>query len=429
MSSRRAAIATAVIALASTLTALAGVELVLRALVDGLPPAVLVYLHPEIKAALPSAMDRITSFNPWIHKREEDPDLGWTFRRDFLFTGTNEDGWSYERRTSPGGFITPDEPDPTELQIVTLGDSFMSTPYVEHPAPWPLRDRIGLPVYNLAVGGWGPDNYLAAFRKLGAGRNAPVVVAFSFVNDITDVDNWSRWKASGTSLPFSSWLWNDVPDRGGSNLVNLGGTQLDRRSVLWNLAKFAAVQSFGAEASGAPGASAAKPEVERIPGEREGETFELALIRGYPFQTLDPADFEPGGSYARYLEAYFDRLLALRDEVKRSEAEFLLVWIPAKERVYVPLLSPERAAGYVSNRTGRIDGLELALARFARENDIPFLDLTPELERRARRGEKLYFTFDGHLTTHGNRVAGETAGDYVLRLLPGASTPPEPTQR
>lgn len=424
MSSRRALAANAVLALGSTFVALVAAEVAVRVVADRLPPAALVHLHPELKAAIPRVMKRITSFNPWLHRREEDPDLGWRFQRSFLFSGTNEDGEDYALRTSPTGFMTPDEPDPSELQVVSIGDSFMSTPTVGQPTPWALRERIGIPLYNLAVGGWGPDNYLAAFRKLGAGRSAPVVVVFSFINDITDVDNWSRWKASGTSLPFSSWLWNDVPDRGGANFVNLDDGWLDRHSVLWNVAKLGLGTLRGAGADPAGKASPRTLEVESIPGEREGDSFELSLVRGYPFQTLDPADFEPGGSYRRYLDAYFERLLELRDDVTRSGARLLLVWIPTKERVYLPVLAPDRKARYVSNRSGEIDGLERAISDFASRNEIPFLDLTADLERRAKRGERLYFRLDGHMTDHGNRVAGQLAGDFVRRFLPARPQPP-----
>jgi hypothetical protein len=95
----------------------------------------------------------------------------------------------------------------------------------------------------------------------------------------------------------------------------------------------------------------------------------------------------------------------------------VLIWVPAKERVYLPLLPPDRRGRYVRNKTGRIDGLEVALSRFAEQNGITCLDLTPLLIKRAQEGEKLYFTQDGHLNSLGNRVAGEAAARFIREQI------------
>ena len=124
---------------------------------------------------------------------DPDPEVGWTFTPNKTFEGTNEDGEPYILTTSAAGFFSPDLPLPSTFQLITLGDSFLSTFYVQRPIAWVLREKLGIPVFNLAVGGWGPENYRAAYEKYGVGRHAPVVVVFSFKNDITDVDNWMRW--------------------------------------------------------------------------------------------------------------------------------------------------------------------------------------------------------------------------------------------
>lgn len=408
----------AALLLVSILLSLLIAEGGLRLAIHHLPPAFLVYLHKQIKESHPELIEQIKAFNPWTAGREEDAEFGWTFKRQHLLEGINEEGERYRRQTTRLGFVTPDEPDPSELQLVTLGDSFMSTFYVTDPTPWVLRDALDLPVFNLAVAGWGPESYREAFKKYGVNRNAPAVAVFTFINDITDVDNWNRWKSSGGRLSFVNWLWIDTGNQDTVNIINNNNSWFDRNSVLWNLVRFAVSKVMllgtGSTPTGATQAGDINKEIFRG---AEGKAFELQLIKGYPFMTLDPDDFQPGGRYEGYMQAYFDSMLKLRDAIHSAGAIMILVWIPAKERVYLPFLPSQRFKKYVTNQTGRIDGLEIAISHFAEKNGIAYFDLTPELVRRAENGEKLYFTQDGHLNSHGNRVAGEAAAALIRRKL------------
>jgi hypothetical protein len=382
-----------------------------------LPPALLIYLHKRLKTSHPEVIERIKTFNPWTDGRELDRELGWTFKREHVLEGVNEDGETYRRQTSVLGFVTPDEPAPTSPQLVTLGDSFMCTFYATDPIPWVVRHAVRMPVFNLAVGGWGPDSYREAFEKHAANRNASAVVVVSFSNDITDVDNWRRWKKSGIESSFIDWLWVDAGDQDTVNVINHGDAWLDRNSVVWNLVKFGVTRAYSAAARVTGSAAAAKPIEREVFAAPEGRTFELQLTKGYAFMTLDPDDFLADGEWAKYMEAYFESLLDLRRSIQVAGAKMILIWVPAKERVYLPLLPPDRRGRYVKNKTGRIDGLEVALSRFAEQNGIAYLDLTPLLIERARGGEKLYFTQDGHLNSLGNRVVGEAAARFIREQI------------
>lgn len=420
MRSRRLVFTLIVPAFAGLLAVLLA-EFSLRAAIGHLPPAALIYLHKELKTRLPEVMERIKQFNPWTQGRALDPDLGWTFLKDHLFEGTNEDGYAYRLRSSPEGFFTPDQPAIEAPQLIVLGDSFASTFYVEQPLAWVMRDKLRTPVYTLAVGGWGPETYRVAYEKFAAKRRADFVVVFSFNNDVTDVNNWIKWKETRQQISFLDWLWKEAPEQDASHTFNLGGGWLDRSSVVWNIGKLGLRRLFEIVK---PAHAAAAQAQESFAGQDAERRFQLQFIRGYWFQTQEPEALLPGGVLRSYMDAYFDSLRRLRDSVRRNGAEMLLVWIPAKERVYIPLLPPERFKSYVSNRSGKLDGYERALAAFAREENIEYLDLTPHFETRAREGLKLYFTVDGHLNALGNKLAGELAADRVASMAcknrPGA---------
>lgn len=385
----------------------------LRLSVTRLPVPFLIFAHRDIKDAHPEIYARLRDAGPNLQRRVEAPEVGWRFEPEARFTGVNEDGETYDHVVTAEGFLTPDVPGPGEPQLVTLGDSFMSTFVVPRPAAWVIRERVGLPVYNLAVGGWGPETYRAAYREFAATRTHRRVGVFSFVNDISDVANRRAWDAGDSGLTFLEWIQRENPD---GERLNTARGWLDRRSVAWNLVKYAA---------GASRAPAAAPGMEPFPDGRGG-TFELQLIGGHVFAVNPPEAFEPGGAYYPHLQDYFESLERLRLEIEARGAEMALIWIPSKERVYLPLLAPERRAAYVPSGTGDVGGLEPVLARYARQAGVPFLDLTPAFIEAARGGERLYFPVDGHLNSRGNALLGELAGDFLAN--PPAVSPVSPDE-
>lgn len=391
------------------LTAEAG----LRAFIDRLPLPFLTYLHRDLKDRYPQVWSQLRQFAPYLKIREEDADTGWTFKRRMRVRDTNEEGDVYDRTTSDEGFFTPDHA-ASEASLIVLGDSFLSTFYVPDPIAWVLRDALHQPVYALAVSGWGPEQYRTAYEKFSRTRPQDRVLVFTFVNDITDVQNWNTWKRASSSDSFLTWVQKSNPD---NDVINDGAGWADSHLVAWNLIKFSwppirrNTSTAGTNGDG-----------ETFTGD-DGTRFTLRLTRGYPFMVNGPESFFPGGSYYVYLREYFSSLLRLKQSIEAAGSRMVLVWIPAKERVYLPQLPTDRFKTYVTSGTTDIGGLERVMTLFAEQAGLQFLDLTPELVRRAHAGEKLFFTLDGHLNERGNVTVGRLVADFV-RQLP--SNPPAP---
>lgn len=369
-----------------------------------LPVAFLIYLNPRIRDGSPAVTARLHDALPALGSRQSDPDTGWTFPPSHQWNGKNEDGEAYTAATSPEGFFTPDLPEKSQRQLVLVGDSFLSTFYVQRPMQNVIRDALATPTYNLAVGGWGPESYLAAYRKFAAGRRHDLAVVFSFNNDISDVENWQRWTRENRSESFLMWIQRATSH----DLVNLSQSWPDTHLVVWNLVRFA-VNRPGRSAQ--PSAAAHSPARERF------NDVELQFVPGLSFLINDPDAFFPGGEHYDSIAAYLDSLRRLKAAVEANHARMVLVWIPSQERVYLPLLPAERQAAYVTNTTHDISGLERVLHRFTANEGLDFLDLVEPLTKRAAGGEKLYFTVDGHLNSHGNDVAGQAVAEF-LRHLP-----------
>lgn len=396
-------------------------EVALRVVAVRLPVPFLIYLNAELKTA--ETWQRVREWLPALNIRQDDPEIGWTFKPNLTLTGKNEDGEPYEATTSPQGFFTPDQPEKNLPQLVTVGASFLSTFYVRRPLEHVVRAATGMPVYNLSAGGWGPENFHAAYAKFAADRRRDVVLVFTTASDMAIVNNWNIWRAEGASESFLTWTQRSAAT---DDSVNRGRSWPDRYLMLWNLAKFATRRAAPAKPPGADPFSA--PVAPADVGKRErfvnGATaFELQLNRGQLFMENDPAAFFPGGAYYPYMQAYFESLARMKARIERDRARMVLVWIPLKERVYLPLLSAERWAAYVTSQSQDIAGLEQAVARFAAQEGISFLDLTPGLSERAGLGEKLYFTVDGHFNSLGNEVAVALVADFVKGLPPHSPEP------
>ncbi|HUK35199.1 MAG TPA: hypothetical protein VLV86_14875, partial [Vicinamibacterales bacterium] len=385
---------------ASVVVAAALVEFALRLWLAHLPVAFLIYLNPRLRDSAPAVTARLHDALPALSGRQADPDTGWTFPPNVNWTGRNEDGEPYVAKTSREGFFTPDLPDKSERQLILLGDSYLSTFYARRQMANVVRDDLGVPTYNLAVGGWGPESYIAAYRKFAAGRRHDLVVVCSFVNDITDVENWQRWKREERSESFLMWIRRSVSH----DIVNLQQSWPDTHLVLWNLLRFSLnrpAQSAGRQAtkSASQGANVAANVNAPIPTSPSAHVqsptlehyhgFDLQFSPGYSFMVHDPEAFLPGGDHYDYMAAYLDSLLRLKAAIDANHARMVLVWIPSQERVYLPLLPADRQAAYVTNTTHDVSGLERVLHRFAESEGLDFFDLVEPLMERARAGEKL----------------------------------------
>jgi hypothetical protein len=90
-----------------------------------------------------------------------------------------------------------------------------------------------------------------------------------------------------------------------------------------------------------------------------------------------------------------------RELAQRNASEFLVVLVPTKEEVYLPLLGEEPPP---------------AISQFVREFDaagIPYLDLTPGFQARARQQERLFFKVDGHPNAVGYRLMADLILDHL----------------
>lgn len=135
--------------------------------------------------------------------QRHDPELGWTLRPGAEQRGerANAEGFRSDREYAP-------LPPSGTARIVVSGDSFTHCDDVSNAEAWPavMERTAGIPleVLNLGVPGYGTDQALLRWRRLGRGRGAAVAVLGVMSENIYRVVNTFRpfYQPRGT-LPFA----------------------------------------------------------------------------------------------------------------------------------------------------------------------------------------------------------------------------------
>lgn len=333
-------------------------------------------------------------------------------------------------RTDGEGFRN-DSAIPERLDVAALGDSFTDALTLPVELSWPgrLEARLGRRVRNYGVAGFGPQQELRVLRDLVLPRRPRVVVvAFFAGNDIPGAALFDEFERSGASGSFgvSGWPFKRTVahfDRSYAFLLT--------RRLLATQAHAAAPEQGAAgrrHDAAFSGVDETAPAVRRASFDRGmfalpigGRTLRFALMPSYlNLLNLGRAEIEahPGWDVTRRSLSEMDRAC------RAAGARLVVMFVPSKSQVYFPLLVQ------AFSRASLRRALELSLPRdpwgvdvqrltrnrlvqnelvgeFCRRTGIPFVDLTPDLEREASRGENVYFPDDSHWNARGHRVAAE----------------------
>jgi hypothetical protein len=133
--------------------------------------------------------------------------------------------------------------------------------------------------------------------------------------------------------------------------------------------------------------------------------------------------------------------LVMQRASRSAGAEFVLMFIPFKSQVVLPLLERHFSRDdlaralkfYLSDSSGLPDVERLSrnrlahndlMRRFCQEAGIPFLDLTDALQARVEHGDNMYFPDDSHLNEAGEAVTATVLAEFLRKETdgrPGAS--------
>jgi lysophospholipase L1-like esterase len=281
-------------------------------------------------------------------------------------------------------------PWPDQADIVVVGDSVTFGYGVADEQAWPAvlaRAVMANHVMNLGLIGAGPQQYLRVYETFGVNLKPKLVlVGFFAQNDFWDADAFDRWLKSGAGGNYMVWRDFGQPERVSFSLrhpvVELDSLSrstlypLVRRSYLYNLL------------SALRGGEGAPPESPRILRFADGSRLQLNRDQFLSHVALAQRD-RPEFHLA--LEA----LGGIRAAAAQNGARALIVLLPGKEEVYLPLLERE-----VPSPTS-------ALREVFEELGVSYLDLVPAFRSRAAAGDRLFFEADGHPNDLGQALIAQ----------------------
>jgi lysophospholipase L1-like esterase len=319
------------------------------------------------------------------------------------------------------------------IEIAALGDSFTDALTMAEEDAWPaqLERRLGVAVQNYGTAGFGPQQERLVLEDFALAHHPRVVVlAFFAGNDIRDAERFEEFEQGDHSVTQQALGWpiRDVVIRADS-------------WYLTSALQAATARTAGAASAlglGVPTVSAAASPAEVPPFDRgvftlqvNGRTLRWALMPPYlNLLNFSDRDLAARRGWALALE----NIRGMQRASRNAGAEFVLMFIPFKSQVYLPLLErsfapddlaralqfymPESAtlpdvARLSHNRLAQND----LMRRFCQEAGIPFLDLTADLQERVERGETMYFPDDSHLNEAGEAVAATVLADFLRGQL------------
>jgi hypothetical protein len=319
-------------------------------------------------------------------------------------------------------------PGAEEAPLAALGDSFTDAMTLPVEVAWPSRlsARLGVPVRNYGTAGFGPGQERRVLEEYVLGRRPRlVVVGFFAGNDLQDAERFSRFEQDASFRPSFAygWKFKEVVAR----FDNLYVVSFARgiASLLQHPTpgreEPSESDSYSGDDPAAPGSSRAGFDRGLFTVPVAGRTLRFAFLPAY-LNTLrfSRAELEAWPGWALTQEAYRQ----MQREVRAARARLVVMFIPHKAQVYLPLLQaslppaalaraleatlrqPDRPLDLRAMQDNRL-AMNGLMRDFCAQEGIEFLDLTEALQARVASGLNVYFPDDSHWNAAGHETASE----------------------
>jgi len=315
---------------------------------------------PEIKSSIFQLDPPATALIP-------DPELGYKYAPNLVnypafATGSR---YTYTISTVSLGYDEigfRDDGINDEVFGVVIGDSFATCAGVQIEDCWVelLETQWQKDLVNLSVLGYSPQQEARMLRRYGLPLKPKMVLWVFFANDVKDA--W-RFNQFGSGAARHTNFWQNPVNRWlvqHSAVYATGSFFWYNRFFFYNLAR--------------------------------ADDKALPRNPNYSWWLANTDLSIP--EMVQGLTLTQQTLLTAYQDTTTPQTQFVVVILPFREQVYA---SPPLQTQF--------DQLNNTLIQFLQQNNIPVLNLTPDLRNRANTA--LYFDEDIHLNIYGNRVVAE----------------------
>jgi hypothetical protein len=318
------------------------------------------------------------------------------------------------------GFRNPSVPPAAD--VVAIGDShtYGNTAAMEDAWPAVVARETGLSVYNLGLGGYGPNQYYHLLTTKGLKLHPKWVVCGLYMGDDFEnaflitygLDYWS-------SLRRGQWdhvnpdIWgNTAPVVWGADIRNW----LSEHSMVYRLVFHGPLVGMMKEAI------RFRQTAEKSDPYTTALTIEDRNIRE-AFRPIGMAERldQNSGPVREGMRITFELLKKMDQTCKERDCRLLVAIIPTKETVFSEYLEKNSSVHLyealqkviVNERAAR-----KVLIEFLDSAEIPYVDTLLALKQSVGRQLYAQTTRDMHPGKNGYRVIGETVAQYITRHDP-----------
>jgi hypothetical protein len=311
-----------------------------------------------------------------------------------------------------------------QYDIVTTGDSFSGAGWVSTPWPRMLEELSKKTVLNLSIPMYGPQSEVEAVRKFGFPRRPKwVIVGYFEGNDLTDALAYDEIQKSG-------YGWEEYSLKHGglvSTLVSIQTLRFGFSDILGKLYVHINPQLADVEQ---------RPSDKHIIFIVGNKKIPLAFNTNYlSILTSSHEDIQASANYKLTIQTF----LKLKQEFQEEGAQLIIIFIPSKEHIYLPLINDDALIknllsdipAYALNKDGSLyENVRMeatmqlvrkhnndqrdVISEFAKANKISFLDLTEVFQNKAKEGDDLYYEMDTHWNQNGQNLAAETIYKFMF---------------
>jgi len=286
--------------------------------------------------------------------------------------------------------------------VIALGDSFTEGWLVEYPWPDVLARETGIPVQNLGFLGWSILQEAAVMHDYGGGDHQWVLLAYFEGNDLIEIQQSYNYQ------------------REHDNLLEM----LQRVRV----------DMFHPQIKLSEDGNYKYP----LPLHIGDETYELAFHDLYIARLNGARDIFANSRNVSIFREELDKIIS-----DSRNACVGLIYIPTKAHLYLRYADPDARARVLEETDAlelddqnwlqvarptiaidfetwesRLNNQRDAISGIVADAGIHFIDLTPEFESAAAKGEMLFYTYDSHWNQDGHDLAGKIIANY-LKTTPG----------
>jgi hypothetical protein len=329
---------------------------------------------------------------------------------------------------SPGfdrwGFRNPDVPQ--RVDVLALGDShtFGNTAKMDEAWPSVVQRQTGLTVYNMGLGGYGPNQYYQLLTTRGLSLHPKRVVLGLYMGDDFEnafsttygLDHWASLR-TGRWGKVEADIWGDAEPPGRFKILR---NWLSRNSMIYRLVVHGpALRRLKGSLQTKLADATADPSV---------ATFDSA--DGVIHEAFRPIRIANGLDQERAevkegMRLTFHFLQEMNLACRKSGCSFSVVIIPTKETVFAAYLQSDQHLNLKDVVDAVISNEQVATAaleKFLDDSGIPYVAALPAL--RERVSEQLYYRgpADMHPGPNGYKVIGETVATFLRQSSVAAHT-------